>query len=211
MTQLLRIDSSSRFEGSHSRQLADYFQATWLAKQPQDRVIIRDVIKTQLPHLSELAIAGFYTPETQRTPAMQEAVALSDELIAELQSAEVLLLSTPMYNFSVPSALKAWIDQIVRIGKTFSYDGTNFEGLVTVKSAYIICTYGSSGYVNDGGFASMNFVEPYLQGLLGFLGINQIQFFHLQGTTAKPDIVAANTEEVKRAIEQSISASLLAH
>ena len=208
MTQLLRIDSSSRFSGSHTRQLADYFQTSWLAKQPQDRVVVRDVIKNPLPHLSDSAIAGFYTPEEQQTPAMQEAVALSDELIAELQSAEVLLLSAPMYNFSVPSALKAWIDQIVRIGKTFSYDGTNFAGLVKVKSAYIICTYGSSGYVDGGGFASMNFVEPYLQSLLGFLGIEQIQFFHLQGTTADPATVAANTQAVQQAIDKSISMAL---
>ena len=204
MNQLLRIDSSSRFEGSHSRQLGDYFQTAWLSQQPR-RVIVRDIVKTQVPYLSDLAIAGFYTPEEQRTPAMQEAVAISDELIAELQSAEALLLSVPMYNFSIPATLKAWIDQVVRIGKTFSYDGTNFAGLVTVKSAYIICTYGSSGYVNEGEFASLNFVEPYLQGLLGFLGISQIQFFHLQGTTGDPAAIAASTEEIKRAIDKSIS------
>ena len=206
MTQILRIDSSSRIEDSHSRKLADYFQRTWQEKYPQDQIVIRDLVKTQLPHLSDLAIAGFYTPQEQRTEEMKKAVSLSNELISELQTADILLLSVPMYNFSVPSALKAWIDQIVRIGKTFAYDGTNFTGLVMVKSAYVICTYGSNGYVNDGAFSSLNFLEPYLKGLFGFLGIKEIQFFHLQGTTADEATVTANTKDAEQAISQTISA-----
>ena len=205
MTRILRIDSSSRIKGSHSRKLADYFQTTWLEKYPQDRVVVRDLVTTQLPHLSDMAITGFYTPQEQQTKAMHVATALSDELIDELQSADILLLSVPMYNFSVPSALKAWIDQIVRIGKTFSYDGTNFAGLVTVKSAYIICTYGSSGYVNGGAFSEFNFLEPYLKGLLSFLGIGEVQFFHLQGTTADEATLATNTKNIEQAISQTIS------
>jgi FMN-dependent NADH-azoreductase len=163
MTQILRIDSSSRVEGSHSRELADYFQAAWLKKYPEDRVIVRDVVKNPAPHIADLTIAGFYTPPEQQTEAMKQAIALSDELVDELQSADVLLLSVPMYNFSVPSALKAWIDQIVRIGRTFAYDGTNFTGLVTVKQAYVICAYGAGGYTDGGAFSAFNFLEPYLR------------------------------------------------
>jgi FMN-dependent NADH-azoreductase len=92
MTHILRIDSSSRREGSHSREIADYFQATWLKKYPDDRVIIRDVVKNPAPHIADLTIAGFYTPPKQQSEAMKKAIALSDELIEELQSADVLLL-----------------------------------------------------------------------------------------------------------------------
>ena len=205
MTRILRIDSSSRIEDSHSRKLADYFEIAWLEKYPQDTIVRRDLVKTQLPHLSNTAIAGFYTPAAEQTPEMKQAVALSDELVEELQSANILLISAPMYNFTVPSALKAWIDQIVRIGKTFAYDGKSFAGLVKVRQAYIICTYGSSGYVGDGAFSSLNFLEPYLQGLFGFLGITQIKFFHLQGTTADEATVADNTKNAEQEIVQAIS------
>lgn len=206
MTRILRIDSSSRLEGSHSRELADYFQNTWCKKYPDDRVTVRDVVKNPAPHIADLTIAGFYTPQPQQTEAMKQAIALSDELIDELQSADVLLLSVPMYNFSVPSALKAWIDQIVRIGRTFAYDGTNFTGLVTVKRAYVICAYGASGYTDDGAFSAFNFLEPYLKGLLSFLGIENIQFFNLQATTGDESIVIDNTSQIRREIDRAISA-----
>ena len=206
MARILRIDSSSRIAGSHSRQLADYFQATWQEKYPDDQFVMRDLVKHQPPHISEQAIAGFYTPKEQQTAEMQNATALSDELINELQSSDILLLSAPMYNFSVPSALKAWIDQIVRIGKTFAYDGTNFTGLVKVKSVYVICTYGSSGYVDGGDFSSLNFLEPYLKFLFGFLGIANIKFFHLQATTKDEATVITKTKNIEQAIADTIAA-----
>ena len=207
MANLLRIDSSSRIEDSHSRKLADYFQASWLRRYPDTEVLVRDTIKTPAPHLSDITIAGFYTPPEQQTEEMKQALVLSDQLISELQSADVLLLSVPMYNFSIPSALKAWIDQVVRINQTFAYDGTNFTGLVTVKKAFIICTYGAAGYTDGGPFSSFNFLEPYLKGLLGFLGIPEIHFFNLQATTGDPSLVVANTQQIQQAIDAAISAS----
>lgn len=206
MTCILRIDSSSRIENSHSRQLTDYWQTTWLKKYPDDRIVTRDLAQTPLPHLTDIEIAGFYTPPEQQSAAMKTATALSDQLIAELQGADILLLSVPMYNFSVPSALKAWIDQIVRIGQTFAYDGSNFEGLVRVKRAHIICAYGSGGYLAGGSFADFNFLEPYLQGLFSFLGIKEIEFFQLQGTTGEPQAIAEQTKQVQQAIAQAIAA-----
>lgn len=206
ITRILRIDSSSRLEGSHSRELADYFQNTWYKKYPDDEVIVRDVVKNPVPHIANLTIAGFYTPQPQQTEAIKQAIALSDQLIEELKSVDVLLLSVPMYNFSVPSALKAWIDQIVRIGRTFAYDGTNFTGLATVKRAYVICAYGASGYTDDGTFSTFNFLEPYLKGLLSFLGIENLQFFNLQATTGDESIVIDNTSQIRAEIDRAISA-----
>ncbi len=206
MTRILRIDSSARLQGSHSRELADYFQNAWLTKYPHDEVIVRDVVQNPCPHISNLAIAAFNTPQEQQSEEMKNAIALSDELIDELQSADILLISVPMYNFSVPSALKAWIDQIVRPGRTFVYDGTNFTGLVTVKRAYIICAYGGSGYTDNRAFFSLNFLEPYLKGILSFLGIQELQFFNLQATTADRLTITENTNQTKKAIDAAISA-----
>ena len=206
MAKILRIDSSSRTQGSHSRELADYFQTTWLKHYPQDEVIVRDIIKTPILHITESTITGFYTPKEQLSPPLSQAIALSDELVDELQSVDALLLSVPMYNFSVPSALKAWIDQIVRIGRTFAYDGTNFTGLVTIKQLYVICAYGSSGFGEGEALAALNFLEPYLKQLFSFLGIKNITFFNLEGTTADEATVAQNTAKLKQEIATAIQA-----
>ena len=207
MAKILRIDSSSRIQGSHSKELADYFQTTWLEHHPQDEIIVRDIIKTPIPHITESTITGFYTAKEQLSSQLSQAIALSDELVDELQSVDVLLLSVPMYNFSVPSALKAWIDQIVRIGRTFAYDGTNFTRLVTVKQVYVICAYGSSGFGEGEPLAALNFLEPYLKQLFGFLGIKNVSFFNLEGTTADEVTVAQNTAKTKEAIAATIQAS----
>ncbi len=206
MKTILRIDSSSRTDGSHSRELADYFQTIWQKKNPQDQIIIRDIVKNPCPHISNLAIAGFQSSPEKLTPEMKAEIALSDELITELLTSDILLISVPMYNFSVPSSLKAWIDQIVRIEKTFAYDGTSFSGLLTGKKAYIICTYGAGGYTNGGSFSSFNFLEPYLNSLLSFLGFEEIQFFNLEATVDKSSITQ-NTDLIKQTIDQVISES----
>ena len=132
------------------------------------------------------------------------ATALSDQLITELQSANILLLTVPMYNFSIPSSLKAWIDQIVRIGYTFSYDGKTFGGLVRVQQAYVLCAYGAGGYTDGGPFSGYNFLQPYLNALLSFLGISKVQFFSVQATTADASTVANNMEMGKRQIDEAI-------
>lgn len=211
MKTILRIDSSSRTTASHSRALGDYFENAWQKRYPGTAVVRRDLVTEPLPHIAEQTIAGYYTPEEQLTPDLRAATALSDCLIAELQSAGILLLTVPMYNFSIPSALKAWIDQIVRIGYTFSYDGKNFGGLVKVKQAYVMCAYGAGGYTDGGPFSSFNFLEPYLKSLLGFLGIPEVQFFSVQATTADPTTVATNIDMAKRKIDGAIEQQINLH
>lgn len=204
MATILRIDSSARVEGSHSRQLADFVQQTWLQKHPDDHVILRDVTQPAIPHVNELAIAGFQTPPEQQTPDMKQAVSLSNELIAELKQADVLLISAPMYNFSIPSAMKAWVDQIVRVGHTFAVEGTSFKGLLTTQQAFIVSASGAGGYQTGGPFESLNFVEPYLEKLLGFLGVQEIRCFSAQGMMAGPEEQGAIVEQVKHAIREAI-------
>ncbi|CAL79838.1 putative acyl carrier protein phosphodiesterase (ACP phosphodiesterase) [Bradyrhizobium sp. ORS 278] len=190
MTRLLRIDASARHTGSFSRDLADLFVSGWLAHEPQAEIVVRDLVDAPVPHISELTIQGYYTPPAQMTPQLRTATALSDQLIAEIRRADVLLLSTPMYNFSIPSALKAWIDHIVRINETFSFDGARFAGLLPGKRAYVVTAAGAGGYTGDGPLAPANFVQPYLQFLLGFLGIADVTFVPIEQTTADAAAVA---------------------
>lgn len=205
MQQLLRIDTSARLTGSHSRQLGDHFQNLWMKRNPGGNVIIRDIVKSPINHITQQTIDGFFTPEEALIPDHRDALQLSDELIAEIQASDTLLLTVPIYNFSVPSALKAWIDQVVRIGQTFSYDGEKFEGLVRAKNATVICVYGAAGYLDGEPFSAANHLEPYLRFLLRFLGIENVSIISLQSTTADPETIEVNTKTAQLEIENLIN------
>lgn len=197
---LLRIDASARIDGSHSRALGDAFEAAWHARRAQGQIIRRDLAREPLPQIDNLTIAGFYTPADAMTDELRAATKLSDGLIAELQSAGELLLTTPMYNFAVPAALKAWIDQIVRIGHTFGYDGSNFTGLVTGKRITIAIAYGAGGYGEGGPMAALDMVRPYLQALFGFLGFTDIRFAAVEATTGEAGALARSLDDARQAI-----------
>lgn len=182
MTRILRVDASSRTRGSHSRELADVFLSRWLKARPDDEVVSRDLVTDPVPHIEDMTIAGYYTPKEEHSEAMKAATALSDQLINELLSADVLLISTPMYNFSVPSVLKAYIDQIVRIGYTFGFDEEKgLYGLIEGKRAVVFTASGA--VFSDATLKALNYLEPYLKTVLGFLGIADIEFIAVEGTT----------------------------
>jgi FMN-dependent NADH-azoreductase len=189
--RLLRIDSSARLQGSHSRELGDYFERAWAQRFPTAAITRRDVVAQSISHIENTTIDGMFTPPDQHTPEMTAALAQSDHLIAEIKAADALLITVPMYNFGIPSALKAWIDQISRIGHTFSYDGKSFTGLLGGKKAYVVIAYGAGGYTEGGGFAAANFVEPYLKFLLSFLGLDEVLIFNDEATNTNPDGIAA--------------------
>jgi FMN-dependent NADH-azoreductase len=205
MNTLLRIDSSSRTSGSHSRDLGDYFEEVWLGRNPEDLVVRRDVVAEPIDHISERTIAGFYTPAERFTDELRAATALSDRLISELSAADVLLLTVPMYNFSIPSALKAWIDHVVRIRHTFSYDGASFEGLLSGRRAYVISAHGAGGYAEGEPLATANFVTPYLSLLMDFLGIHDVRTFSIETTMGDETAVAASLDRVKREIGATVA------
>ncbi|MEO1054552.1 MAG: NAD(P)H-dependent oxidoreductase [Bacteroidota bacterium] len=188
MKKLLRIDASSRMTESHSRKLADEFEKTWLAANPDGEVIHRDVVKHPLPHIHEATITGFYTPIDQHDDTLKQAVALSDEVIEELQSADEILISSPLYNFSIPSALKAYIDHISRAGFTFSYDENGFKGLVNANKAYVATAKGAVYAGTE--ISGLDMMEPYLKLILNFLGIEQVEFLNVEGTSMDENAVA---------------------
>jgi FMN-dependent NADH-azoreductase len=198
MTLLLRINSSSRRSGSHSSAVADHFETCFREKNPDCKVVARQVADGSIPIISQKTIEGFYTPTDAMSAELTEATALSDQLIAELQEADTLLITAPIYNFSVPAALKVWIDQVVRMGHTFAYEDGSFQGLAKTRRAIVVCTYGAEGYLEGQPFAAANFVEPYLRFLLSFLGIKDIRFISIQGTTADAETVKAHVEAAKK-------------
>ncbi|HEU0221163.1 MAG TPA: NAD(P)H-dependent oxidoreductase [Paracoccaceae bacterium] len=206
MTRLLRIDASSRHGGSHSRRLADAFEAAHLAAHPGSTVTRRDLSAVPVPHISGPTIDGFYTPAEARDRRMRAAVALSDQLIAELRAAELLVVATPMYNFGLPSALKAWLDQVIRIHETVAHDGRTFRGLLGGRRAVVLVAAGASGYGPGGPLAHGDFVVPYLTFVLGFLGFDAVEAVTAEATNGDPAEQAGCTEAALRRIERLAAA-----
>lgn len=182
MAQLLHIDVSPREARSHSRALSREFVEIWLASHPNDRVVYRDIGHHPPPHVDEAWIAAAFTSPAQRTPAMQSALRTSDMLVDELLTADILVIGTPMYNFGVPSNFKAYIDQIIRLGRTFDFDPHNlqqpYSPRLANKRAYIIVATGDVGYETGGRLAHYNHLDPHLQTLFGFIGITDLSFVH---------------------------------
>lgn len=202
---LLRVDSSARVQGSHSRELGNHFERAWAQRFPMAPITCRDLVLQPVTHIQDTTIAGMYTPPDQHNAEMRAALAQSDQLIAEIKVADALLITVPMYNFGIPSALKAWIDQISRVGHTFSFDGQSFAGLLTGRKAYIVIAYGAGGYTNGAGFAAANFVEPYLKFLLGFLGFDEVITYNEEAINTNPDGIAIARAAIQRQIDASVA------
>jgi len=183
MPTLLHIDSSPLYGRSVSRQLTEAFVTQWKSSHPKGTVVDRDLYATSIPPVTAEWVAAAYTPEEARAPQQKELLVLSDTLLAELEKADEYVFGVPMHNFGVPSVLKLWIDQIARVGRTFSYAGGTPKGLLTGKKATIIIATGGM-YDAQTRMASFNFVEPYLRSVFGFLGVTDATFFTAGGTAA---------------------------
>jgi FMN-dependent NADH-azoreductase len=182
MPKLLHIDSSPSYGRSVSRQLTGAFVAQWKSSHPDGTVIYRDLNATPIPPINAEWVGTVYTPEAARTHQQKELLSLSDSLLAELEQADEYVFGVPMHNFGVPSVLKLWIDQIARVGKTFSYADGKPKGLIIGKKAtFIIATGGI--YDAQTQMASFNFVEPYLRSVFGFLGVKDATFLTAGGTS----------------------------
>jgi FMN-dependent NADH-azoreductase len=180
---LLHIDSSPLYGRSVSRELTGAFVNQWKALHTDGRIVDRDLNAIQIPPVSADWVGAVFTPEEAQTPEQKKLLTLSDTLIAEIQQADEYVIGVPMHNFGVPSVLKLWIDQIARVGKTFSYANGTPKGLIIGKKAtFIIATGGV--YDAQTQMASLNFVEPYLRSLFGFLGLTDVTFLTAGGTMA---------------------------
>jgi FMN-dependent NADH-azoreductase len=183
MPTLLHIDSSPLYGRSVSRQLTGAFVDQWKSSHPEGTVIDRDLNATAISPITAEWVGAAYTPAEARTPQQKELLAVSDALLAELEQADEYVIGAPMHNFGVPSVLKLWIDQIARVGRTFSYAQGGPKGLLTGKKAtFVIATGGI--YDAQTRMASFNFVEPYLRSVFGFLGVTDATFLTAGGTAA---------------------------
>ena len=181
MATLLKIDSSPMGERSVSRKLTAEFAKTWLKAHPGGTVIPRDLTTLNIPVVNGPWVAAAYTSEGGRTAEQKDVLAVSDLLIAELQKADEYVVGVPMHNFSIPSTLKLWFDQVVRMGKTFAYSAAGREGLLTGKKATLLIA--SGGVYERGSTAeAFNFVTPYLRTIFGFMGITDVNIIAAGGT-----------------------------
>jgi FMN-dependent NADH-azoreductase len=207
---LLHIDSSARFgrggiepHGSWSRRLTDTFARRWREARPQDRVTHRDLAAQPPQPMARNWVQAAFTQPTQRAPALDDTLAESDRLVAELREADVLVIGLPMYNYGMPAPLKAWADLVVRVGKTV--DVRRDAGTVTYhplladrpRRAVLLSSRGAEGFGPGGEYAALNHADPALRGVLEFIGITDIETLALEGE-----------EKGDAAFEASVAATL---
>lgn len=193
--KILQINSSARSAGANSTRLADAVTTRLKAANPGAVVELRDLAAHPHPVLDEAALGALFTPAEQRTPEQAARVALDDALIAQLQSADAIVLGVPMYNFGVPVQLKTWIDAIARAGVTFRYTENGPEGLVKGKKVYVALARG--GIYRDTPADSQ---VPYLKGVLGFLGMTDVEFIYAEGLAMGPETADKAFAEAEAAI-----------
>ena len=169
--KILQINSSARVEGANSTRLAN-------------TVTVRDLAVAPHPVLDAAALGALFTPADQRTPEQAARVALDDALIAEVQAHDAIVLGVPMYNFGVPVQLKTWLDAIARAGVTFRYTANGPEGLIQGKKVYV--AFARGGIYRDTPADSQT---PYIQTILGFLGMTDVKYIHAEGLAMGPEAV----------------------
>jgi FMN-dependent NADH-azoreductase len=203
MSILLHLDSSPMGVASVSRHLSSTFTENWKKANAGGTVVTRDLTTSGLGSIDAAWVAAAYTPAEARTAEQKATLALSDTLIAELKTANEYAIGVAMHNFSVPSVLKLWIDQIARAGETFAYVDGAPKGLLTGKKiTFLIATGGVYG--PGSAAASLNFVEPYLKAVFGFLGVSEIAF-HTAGGAAALNY-GANREEFLQPHDEAVAA-----
>lgn len=202
MKKVLIVQSSPRKDDSVSRQLTRDLIAR-LGEKEGLEVVERDLSARPLPHLGTEQLSAFFTPAEKRTEAQKEAARLSEEAVDELLAADIVVISAPMWNFSIPSVLKAWIDHVARAGRTFSYGADGPRGLASGKTVYVVSASGS--LFSEGPAVSMDFLEPYLRAVLGFLGMKDVRFVRAEGLGV-PGVKEGALEKARRRIEELVAA-----
>lgn len=203
MAHILHLDSSPRGDRSISRALAQEFITGWQAAHPGDTVTYRDLGHNPPPFVDEAWIAAAFSSPAEHTPELKAAISFSDTVVEELLAADRYVFAIPMYNLNIPAAFKAYIDQIVRAGKTFAIETNGFKGLVEGKKLLIITSQG--GILRPGTpLAAYNFHEPYLRTIFGFIGVTDVTFITADGLNQGDEIreksLASAREEIKTAI-----------
>lgn len=158
-----------------------------------------------VPHLDELWIAAAFTPPPARTPELVEAISLSDSLVDELLAADRYVFGIPMYNLNIPSTFKAYIDQIVRAGRTFAVDENGYQGLIDSSKKALIITSRGGTFAPGTPLEAYDFQEPYLRSIFGFIGITDITFIHADNLNSSDEAREKSLEAAKEAIADAVA------
>jgi FMN-dependent NADH-azoreductase len=176
--KLLRIDSSAR-RNSVSRQLTQKFVETWRRQNPTGEVIERDLASTHLPHITDEWMLAAHSDLAKLTPAQRQTLSISDALVDELLAADTIVIGAPMYNLTISAPLKAWIDQVVRAGRTVLWGPNGTEGVLKGKKVVVLTSRGGS-FRPGTPTAQYDHQEPYLRHILGFIGLTDVTFIHAE-------------------------------
>ena len=179
MKKILHLISSPQGEASVSKKLGNAIIEKIKVKYPDSILKERDLVKNLLPHLDEVLISSFFTPVEKLSKEQIEATKRSDEAIAELQDADIIVIDAPMYNFTIASTLKTYLDHIVRRGVTFRSTENGTEGLIENKKVYL--AFSGAGVYSEGVLQSYDFVVPLLKTVLGWIGITDVSVFRAEG------------------------------
>jgi FMN-dependent NADH-azoreductase len=203
MKTLLQLTSSLFSANGQSSKLAEEFVACWRAGNPGGRVLVRDLAGEPVPHLDAARFGAFLAKPGARTPEQQAVIDYSDALIDELRRADVIVIGLPMYNFGVPSTLKAYFDHIARAGVTFRYTDKGAVGLLDGKKAYVFATRG-------GKYAGNESQTAFVRQFLAFIGIDDVEFIYAEGLALGESSTRSAIEAARAAIERTIDADSLA-
>jgi len=197
MSTLLQINASIHASQGQSSLLANRLVAGWKAKNPGGNVAVRDLAADPVPHLDAARFGAFLAKPEERSAKQQAVVAFSDALIDEIKSASVVVLGLPMYNFGIPSTLKAWIDHIARAGTTFRYTETGPVGLLTGKKVYVLAARGGK-YAGT----PLDSQTDYIRAFFGFLGMTDIEFIYAEGLSMGEEPKQAALAQAHQQMEQ---------
>ena len=199
MPSLLHIDSSPRAASISSR-LAAAFVAKWRQQNPTGTVVHHNTSLERMPYLDEATANAFLDPSGEPTPDRKRALACSDCFVDELLAADVLVLGVPMWNLSIPASLKAWIDMIVREGRTFAFTATEVAGLVPPGKKVFVFSARGGAYPAGSEMRSLDFLERYLRAILGVIGLTEIKFIHAERQSESPEAAAEGAAHAERAM-----------
>ncbi len=201
---VLNVETSPLGDYSVSRKLTANILTELKAKHADIKIVTRDLASSPLPHLTGLTVGAFFTPPEQRNVEQIESLKLSDALVDELFAADVIVIGAPMWNFGIPSSLKAWIDHIARAGRTFKYGASGPESLLPSGKKVLIAS-SRGGIYSSGPMEAMDHQETYLKTILGFIGLHDVTIIRAEGVAKGEDAVNSAMEtadaQLKKAIE----------
>lgn len=187
--RLLTINASARSNRSVTRRLVEQLAQAWLSARPDGDIIHRDVGLNPPSAISQDWIASAYSPAADRTPGMHASLAESEALIAEIEAADAIVIGTPLYNFGMPAVLKLWIEQIIRVGRTFEIvageAGETYRPLLKPKPVVVVVAAGNGAFLGGGPLSALNFLESHLGSVLTFLGFADVTFVRISEADAK--------------------------